>query len=142
MQKLYQSKIGIHFRYLPKILILTHFSRENLRFTQHDLRSDYNPSIPLVVKTLYLEHNWSLKRLFEVYLAQVRDVFFENFNFSYENLEIVSIVYNYDLLSFLTSYLELIIGAAKRLWLCNYFFLQEINIQLLFSDRTLLSFIN
>ena len=61
-----------------------------LRFTQHDLGSGYNPVIPLVVKTIFLEHNLSLKRLFEVYLAQNRELFFENFNFSYENLEIVS----------------------------------------------------
>ena len=61
-----------------------------LRFTQHDLGSGYNPVIPLVVKTIFLEHNLSLKRLFEVYLTQNRELFFENFNFSYENLEIVS----------------------------------------------------
>ena len=48
---------------------------KNLRFAQHDLGSGYNLAIPMVVKTIFLEHNLSLKRLFDVYLAQNREFF-------------------------------------------------------------------
>ena len=108
----------------------------NLRFTQHDIGSGYNPTIPLIVKTILLEPNLSLKRLRYIFLKT--EVFLENFNFSFKTPEIV----RYCLSLWTVYFFNLLFGANKLELPNNYCFvttfLQETKILVLFSDGTLL----